>query len=74
MAVNGKQGNGLSIADSEGTPRIIMGVPGPESDDPRFPTPEITVIDEQSKVWSVFGGAYDIPGSVAGVGPTGSPG
>ena len=62
MAVNSAQGNGLSIGSSEGKPCIMMGVPGPESDDPRAPTPEITVIDEQGRrVWSVFGGQYEIP-------------
>lgn len=62
MVVNTGQGNGLSITDSEGKPCIMVGVPGPESDDPRAPTPEITVIDEQGrKVWSVFDGESEIP-------------
>jgi hypothetical protein len=62
MAVNSGQGNGLSIGNSEGKPCIMMGVPGPESDDPRAPTPDITVIDEQGrKVWSVFSGEYEMP-------------
>lgn len=61
MAVSRELGNGLSISNTEGKPCIMMGVPGPESGDPRGPTPEITVIDEKGrKTWSVFGGEFPI--------------
>lgn len=57
MSVNDRRGNGLTICDSEGKPCIMAGIPGPDSDDPRGPAPEITVVDELGhRMWTVFNG------------------
>ncbi len=62
MAVNDSHGNGLVIHGSDGKTHIMLGVPGPESNDPRGQTPDITVIDENGrKNWSAFEGTYEIP-------------
>ncbi len=62
LAVNNGRGNGLGVADPSGTPCIVLGAPGPESDDPRGPHPEITVLDTHGqRMWSVFGGQQSIP-------------
>ena len=61
MAVDHGHGNGLTICDSEGKPCIMLGIGGPDSNDPRSPEPEITMIDEHGrKVWTVFDEAYEI--------------
>ena len=61
-AANAGLGNGLTICDPDGKPVIIMGIPGPESEDPRGSKPEITVFDEQSRTgWTVSDGTYEIP-------------
>lgn len=55
------QGNGMSIADFEGKPCISLGVPHPDSGDPRAPRPAIDVIDEHGqRVWSVFDGVHEL--------------
>jgi hypothetical protein len=57
LGVNNGRGNGLSVADPSGQPCIILGAPGPDSDDPRGPSPEITVLDSHGqRMWSAFGG------------------
>lgn len=62
LSVNNGHGNGIGIADSLGKPCIELGIPGPESNDPRGRQPDITVIDEQGRrFWSVFQGTYAIP-------------
>jgi hypothetical protein len=61
ISINDPHGNGLSIGDSEGNPCIMLGVPHPDSDDPRGPHPIIDVLDRHGRRgWSVFGGAYDL--------------
>lgn len=60
LSVRSERGTGLTIGDLEGKPCIMMGVPGPG--DPRNPTPEIRVIDEDGcREWSVFGGECELP-------------
>lgn len=62
MAVNNGHGNGLAIHGSHSKSCIMLGVPGPESNDPRGQTPDITVIDENGqRNWSAFEGTYEIP-------------
>jgi hypothetical protein len=57
MSVTDGQGNGISIADFESKPCISLGIPHPDSRDPRGPRPVIDVIDERGqRVWSVFEG------------------
>ena len=60
IVVDSSRGNGLGITDGEGKPCIMLGVPGPESQDPRAPTPDISIIDEQGRrFWSAFGGTAE---------------
>lgn len=62
MAVNNGHGNGLSITDWQGKSCIMLGIPAPESNDPRGQHPDITVIDEQGRrTWSAFAGTYNLP-------------
>jgi hypothetical protein len=62
MAANGDRGNGLKICDADGKSVIMLGIPGPESDDPRGPKPDITVFDEQGGTqWTVSDGACELP-------------
>ena len=62
MAVVDGNGNGLSIGDFEGKPCIMMGVPHPDSNDPRGPHPDITMIDELAhRGWTAFDGEYKLP-------------
>lgn len=64
MAVSDGNGNGLSIGDFEGKPCIMMGIPHPDSNDPRGPHPDITVLDELShRGWTAFSGEYISPAS-----------
>ena len=64
MAVNDGVGNGLSIGDFEGKPCIMIGIPHPDSDDPRGPHPDITLIDGLSRRgWTAFDGEYKLPGN-----------
>ena len=59
IAVNEGLGNGLSIGDHEGNPLISIGVPDPDSPDPRGP--HISVINPEGNVgWSAFNGTYAI--------------
>lgn len=61
IGVNDGLGNGLSVGDHEGKPCIIIGVPHPDSGDPRT-HPEITILDPQScRGWTAFSGSYVIP-------------
>jgi hypothetical protein len=53
-------GNGVWIADAEGRPCIMAGVPGSDSHDPRGPGPKLDVLDEDRKrTWSVFEGTIN---------------
>jgi hypothetical protein len=62
MAVSDGHGNGLSVGDSDGKPCIMIGVPHPDSNDPRGPHPEITLIDELARRgWTAFDGEYKLP-------------
>ncbi|MFM7922646.1 MAG: hypothetical protein ACKPJJ_20695, partial [Planctomycetaceae bacterium] len=64
MAVSDGNGNGLSIGDFLGKPCIMMGIPHPDSNDPRGPHPDITVLDELShRGWTAFSGEYISPAS-----------
>jgi hypothetical protein len=66
LVVNNERGNGMSIADPSGQPCIILGAPGPESDDPRSPHPDFTVVDRHGqRVWSVFEGQRQIQSSAS---------
>lgn len=61
LAVN-EVGNGMSIGDFEGKTCIMLGVPHPDSDDPRGPHPDIHVFDEDTgRQWSAFNGEYVAP-------------
>lgn len=61
ISANAGQGNGMSIADMDGKPCISLGVPHPDSGDPRAPRPAIDVIDERGRrVWSVFDGVHEL--------------
>jgi hypothetical protein len=67
MSVSAR-GNGISVADFDGKPCISLGVPHPDSGDPRAPRPAIDVIDERGgRVWSVFDGVHEL--REAGPGP-----
>lgn len=62
LAVNHDHGNGIGITDVQGTSQIVMGIPGPKSNDPRGCQPDITVIDARGgRVWSVFQGTCTTP-------------
>lgn len=61
IGVSDGQGNGISIADVEGHPCIMLGVPHPDSPDPRGRQPAIDVIDEHGRrAWSVFEGVHPL--------------
>ncbi|MDB4731541.1 hypothetical protein OAF74_01755 [bacterium] len=60
MAVS-ERGNGLSINNSEGKPCIMMGAPGPKSDNPDAPSPRVAVLDTaKKKIWQPFTGTNDL--------------
>lgn len=61
VAVTEGLGNGIALGNHEGVPSIILGVPHPESKDPRL-HPEITVLDTGTRRgWSTTAGEYPIP-------------
>lgn len=61
IAATAGRGNGMSISDMDGRPGISLGVPHPDSGDPRAPRPASDVIDERGqRVWSVFDGVHKL--------------
>ncbi len=62
ISVTAGQGTGMTITDLNGKPCISLGVPHPDSGDPRSPRPAIDVIDECGRrFWSVFDGLHELP-------------